>query len=133
MDFSLGVKDLASSDDSGDVFDDRRKIQHIPMIRVLEEREKEEKAELARTTSRTSSEHSPGFTRRHRAGSGSVVGHRNRFFGSKRPSVDALDLETGAFRRVEETHGRLSVESAGRDPSGHARVDPVEDVELRRL
>lgn len=110
VDFSLGVKDMASSDVSGDVFEDRRKTQRVPMVRVLEEREREEEeASLARSTSRTSAEHGPGFMRRHRAGSGSVVNHRNRFFGN---SVDAPDLETG--RPGKEGHnGRLSEEAQG--------------------
>lgn len=55
VDFSLGVKDMVSSDVSGDVFEDRRKMQRVPMVRVLEEREREEEeAVLARSTSRTS-------------------------------------------------------------------------------
>lgn len=134
VDFSLGVKDIASSDDSGDVFEDRRKMQHVPMIRVLEEREKEEQEEaaLARTTSRTSSEHGSGFLRRHRAGSGSIVSHRNRFLGSKRSSVDAPDLETGTFGRVEGHHGRLSEEVPRAGPS-NATVESVEDVEMKKL
>lgn len=105
VDFSLGVKDMASSDVSGDVFEDRRKTQRVPMVRVLEEREREEEeASLARSTSRTSAEHRPGFMRRHRAGSGSVVSHQNRFFGN---SVDAPDLETGTLGK----EGRLSEEA----------------------
>lgn len=108
VDFSLGVKDMASSDVSGDVFEDRRKTQRVPMVRVLEEREREEEeASLARSISRKSTEHHPGFMRRHRAGSGSVVNHQNRFFGN---SVDALDLETGTLGK-EGHHGRLSEEA----------------------
>lgn len=136
VDFSLGVKDIASSDDSGDVFGDRRKMQHIPMVRVLEEREREEEeAAIARTTSRTSSDYGPGVVRRHRAGSGSIVSHRNRFFGSKRGSLDAPDLETGAFRGVEGHYGRLSAEVPRAGPSNEqqATVESVEDVELRKL
>ncbi|KAH8145086.1 uncharacterized protein LAJ45_10866 [Morchella importuna] len=118
VDFSLGVKDIASSDDSGDVFEDRRKQQHIPMVKVLEEREREEaaeaaeaEAELARTTSRSSSEYrgGEGFQRR-RAGSagGSVVSHRNRFFGARKRSVD---VETGAGTGTGTVdRGRLSVD-----------------------
>lgn len=114
VDFSLGVKDMASSDVSGDVFEDRRKMQRVPMVRVLEEREKEEEeAALARSTSKTSAEHGPGFMRRHRAGSGSVMSHRNRFFGD---SVDAPDLETGTLGK-EGHHGRLSGELPRASPS----------------
>lgn len=110
VDFSLGVKDMASSDVSGDVFEDCRKTQRVPMVQVLEEREREEEeASLARSTSRTSAEHGSGFMRRHRAGSGSVVNHRNRLFGN---SVDAPDLETGRLGK-EGNHGRLSGEAQG--------------------
>lgn len=126
VDFSLGVKDMASSDVSGDVFEDRRKMQRVPMVRVLEEREREEEeAVLARSTSRKSAEHGPGFMRRHRAGSGSVVSHRNRFFGN---SVDAPDLETGTLGK-EGHHGRLSGEMPRTGPSNGQPAS----VESRRL
>lgn len=129
VDFSLGVKDMASSDVSGDVFEDRRKMERLPMIRVLEEREKEEEeAALARTTSL---DHGPGFMRRHRAGSGSVVSHRNRFFGT---SVDGPDLEAGVPKK-EGHDRRLSgdVPRAGPSVGQLASVQGVEDVDSEKL
>ncbi|CUS08611.1 unnamed protein product [Tuber aestivum] len=103
VDFSLGVKDLASSDDSGDVFyDGRRNVPSIQLVRVLEEEEEEgqgqeRRDELARTTSRDSSiDRSPGIgggVNRRRSGSGSVVSRRNRFFGGR--SRNSIDLEGG--------------------------------------
>lgn len=132
VDFSLGVKDMVSSDVSGDVFEDRRKMQRAPMVRVLEEREREEEeAVLARSTSRASAEHGSGFMRRHRAGSGSIMSHRNRFLGN---SVDAPDLETGTLGK-EGHHGRPSGEMSRAGPSNRqpASVKGVEDVESKWL
>ncbi|RPB02302.1 hypothetical protein L873DRAFT_1673852 [Choiromyces venosus 120613-1] len=103
VDFSLGVKDIASGDDSGDVFEDvnQRNIPSIQLMRVLEEEEEhqqERRDELARTTSSDSGiDRNPGMggraANRQRSGSGSVVTHRNRFFGGR--SRSSVDLEGG--------------------------------------
>lgn len=125
VDFSLGVADIASSDDTGDVFEDRRRMAHVPMVKVIEEREREEEAEaeLARTTSRTSSEAGAGAYRRR---AGSVVSHRNRFFGSRKQSLESQDLEAASGQAVDR--GRLSVEY--QRPGGYgqrASVEPASD------
>jgi len=102
VDFSLGVKDIASSDDSGDVFEDNhRNTPSIQLMRVLEEEEEEREHErrdgLARTTSRDSSigrgSGVGGALNRRRSGSGNRVSHRNRFFGGR--SRSSHDLEGG--------------------------------------
>ncbi|PWW79266.1 hypothetical protein C7212DRAFT_272790 [Tuber magnatum] len=101
VDFSLGVKDMAPGDDSGDVFDDNhRNVPSIQLMRVLEEEEEqgqERRDELAKTTSRDGSiDRNPGIggaVGRRRSGSGSVVSRRNRFFGGR--SRSSIDLEGG--------------------------------------
>ena len=99
VDFSLGVKDIASGDDSGDVFEDNnRNAPSIQLMRVLEEEEQEQERrdEPARTTSRDSSDGRNlgvgGAVNKRRSRSGSTVSHRNRFFGGSRSSHD---LESG--------------------------------------
>jgi len=84
VDFSLGVSDLAASDDSGDVFGDvprRGLVPSASLRRVLEEEEKE----IARSASRRSASRTTGVFQRRRnsAAGGSVVSHRNRFFGRR--------------------------------------------------
>ncbi|CAZ85064.1 unnamed protein product [Tuber melanosporum] len=99
VDFSLGVKDIAPSDDSGDVFEDnRRNIPAIQLMRVLEEEEGQERRDaLSRTTSRDSSiDRNPGMggaVNRRRSGSGSIASYGNRFFGGR--SRNSIDLEGG--------------------------------------
>jgi len=102
VDFSLGVKDIASGDDSGDVFEDNhRNAPSIQLMRVLEEeeeeREQERRGERASATSRDSSiSRNPGVggaLNRRRSGSGSRVSHRNRFFGGR--NRNSHDLEGG--------------------------------------
>lgn len=97
VDFSLGMRDVIASDESGDVYDDNNRERRLPRFklnRVLEEveRESEEvaRSSLARSASRSGSNASASniFHRRHRANSTSsqgsrIVSHSNRFFGRR--------------------------------------------------
>ena len=112
VDFSLGVKDIASGDDSGDVFEDNnRNTPSIQLMRVLEEEEQEQEQErrdeFARTTSRDSSvgrnSGVGGAVNRHRSRSGSTVSHRNRFFGGRSRSSHDLESGEGPSSRVRRT------------------------------
>lgn len=99
VDFSLGVQDIASSDDSGDVFDDNQRgnAQSIHLMRVLEEVEEERDDETVKNASRGSSfdRGTSGVMSRRRSRSASVVSHRGRLFGGRRSSTEADDVERG--------------------------------------
>lgn len=85
VDFSLGIRDIVSSDETGDVFADEPRRGLVPsshLQRVIEEEEKQ----LSRTTSiaSRSSGHSQNFMHRRRSNAGgSIISHKNRFFGSR--------------------------------------------------
>ncbi|KAI5796551.1 Mechanosensitive ion channel-domain-containing protein [Geopyxis carbonaria] len=121
VDFSLGIRDMVSSDDSGDVFAEEPRRGMVPsshLRRVIEEEEKE----LSRSTSiaSRSSTHSHSFMHRRRSNAGgSIVSHKNRFFGSRTHPDDEV-LPTSEPRRPSRTMtGGSSTVHGARQNSEH--------------
>ena len=137
VDFSLGMKDLASGDTAGDVYDDRDE-RRIPREFLEASRERSAartsqeisraSQDNARTTSRDIPTSSSHLTRRSTDGAGrwrnaSSV-HRNRFFGRHHPDMSAASDEAGILEK-----GMADIPE---NPSVQFNTSPA-DAESRRV
>ena len=138
VDFSLGMKDISSGDNIGDVFGDEDRDRYRSVIRESnavddERRASEKEAEQARSTSRhhrTSSGASPhmaggifrrsteqSMSRHHRESVSSTGTHRNRFidrFGRSGRSTDLprdMMAEEGRYAPMDPRTGLVSSEA----------------------
>lgn len=126
VDFSLGMKAMASGDMSGDVYEDRNPSRaQIQIIEASQERSRSRderarsSADAARTTARDEN-FGPGNLARRSTESrwrSSQSLHRNRFFGRHHPGGGDEALMENGMADIPEEHGRSGANS-------NNRIDP---------
>jgi hypothetical protein len=118
VDFSLGMREVASSDPTGDVYEDRERVR-LPPSAVSSSRSAERSGDRGRASLdlvRRSTSNS-GLQRLGRVGTDSSMArersnHRNRFFGRSK-DVDVGDAMESGMADIPETleHARLDPRS----------------------